>query len=60
MNASVEAEVEKSPFVRRHNADGTWDSICLKCLLTAVYKRIGEDHLAEYERMHRCGYSDLR
>lgn len=42
-------------FVRRHNQDGTVDSICLRCFLT-----IGTAHdqsaLQEFETTHQCTY----
>jgi len=43
----------KVAFKHRHNPDGSWDSICLKCYLT-VETAMQEDDLAEMERSHDC------
>ena len=40
-------------FPHRRNEDGSFDSICLKCLLTIANARI-EAHLAKYEKYHVC------
>jgi hypothetical protein len=40
-------------FYRRVNADGTINSICLLCFLTAVRANIGSD-LQELESAHQC------
>ncbi len=45
-------------FIRRHNADGTSDSICPRCFLTAsTHKR--EEALLQDEGVHICGVSAL-
>jgi hypothetical protein len=40
-------------FPHRRNKDGTFDSICLKCLLTIANARIEAD-LAKCEKYHVC------
>ena len=40
-------------FRHRHNRDGTWDSICLKCYLTAE-TAMQEEDLVGAERSHNC------
>jgi hypothetical protein len=40
-------------FYHRLNADGTIDSICLRCFLTAVKAEIGAD-IQELEAAHEC------
>jgi hypothetical protein len=44
---------KSSPFHHRLNTDGTIDSICLRCFLTAAKADIGSD-LQELEAAHRC------
>jgi len=43
----------KAKFYHRVNTDGTVDSICLRCFLTAVKAKIGSD-LQELEAAHEC------
>jgi hypothetical protein len=45
-------------FPHRQNRDGSFDSICLKCLLTIANER-NEDNLAECEKYHICNPSIL-
>ena len=40
-------------FKHRHNRDGSWDSICMKCFLT-VETAMQEEDLAGAERSHDC------
>jgi hypothetical protein len=41
------------PFQHRENSDGSWDSICLRCYLTAA--TTGEEQsLSAGEVEHRC------
>lgn len=40
-------------FRHRHNPDGTWDSICVKCYLTVETTMLEED-LVGAERSHDC------
>jgi len=40
-------------FRHRHNRDGSWDSICMKCFLT-VETAMQEEDLAGAERSHDC------
>jgi hypothetical protein len=40
-------------FFYRHNPDGTWDSICLHCYMTAASSP-SEDELQTLERLHIC------
>jgi hypothetical protein len=40
-------------FAHRHNWDGTWDSICTKCFLTAATEWT-EDGLQMHELHHDC------
>jgi hypothetical protein len=47
-----------SLFYHRLNADGTIDSICLKCFLTAAKADIGFD-LQELESAHQCDNKEL-
>jgi hypothetical protein len=44
---------KSSQFYHRLNADGTIDSICLNCFLTAAKADIGSD-LQELESAHQC------
>jgi hypothetical protein len=46
-------DVEGCRFHHRINADGTIDSICLCCFLTAAKGNIGSD-LREIEAAHEC------
>ncbi len=41
------------PYKHRENMDGTWDSICLRCFLTAV-KRKHATELKAAEALHSC------
>jgi hypothetical protein len=45
-------------FPHRRNRDGSFDSICLKCLLTIANARIEAD-LAAYDKNHTCNPSIL-
>ena len=45
-------------FHHRVNADGTIDSICLSCFLTAAKADIGSD-LQELEAAHQCDEKEL-
>jgi hypothetical protein len=48
-----------SPFFpHRRNRDGTFDSICLKCLLTIANSRTEAD-LAKHDKSHVCNPSIL-
>jgi hypothetical protein len=40
-------------FPHRHNRDGSYDSICVKCFATIATERI-EEMLAESEQKHVC------
>ncbi len=40
-------------FRHRHNHDGSWDSICLKCFRT-VWTSEKEDDLKWNEQSHNC------
>ena len=40
-------------FPHRRNKDGSFDSICLKCLLTIANER-NEADLAKHDRYHVC------
>jgi len=40
-------------FPHRHNADGTYDSICRRCFRTIATERVEEDLKAE-ELAHHC------
>ena len=40
-------------FRHRQNLDGTWDSICMRCYLTAAHT-LGEKALPSAEAGHRC------
>ena len=40
-------------FRHRHNPDGSWDSICMKCYLT-VATAAKVDDLQEHEQSHDC------
>ena len=41
------------PFMRRRNADGSWDSICTCCFLT-VANRKEQAELEAVENSHNC------
>jgi hypothetical protein len=45
-------------FRRRHNADGAWDSICLRCYRTAVSAR-DTSWLPLLQSIHICDQMDL-
>ena len=45
--------VGESEYAHRENADGTFDSICLRCFQTIVSAN-SEIELVEGERMHSC------
>ncbi len=40
-------------FAYRHNTDDSWDSICLRCYLTAA-SGVSPEALSEAEAEHRC------
>jgi hypothetical protein len=44
---------EQSKFCHRHNWDGAFDSICLKCYATAGNAK-AEEALEQSEREHIC------
>jgi hypothetical protein len=50
---SVPKRVPSGLFSYRHNPDGTWDSICLLCYMTAA-STPREDELQALERLHIC------
>ena len=43
-------------FRHRRNGDGTWDSICLRCYLTAA-RKLTEQELLAVEAGHECDES---
>ena len=43
----------QASFRHRQNLDGTWDSICMRCYLTAAHT-LGEQSLTMAESGHRC------
>ncbi len=43
----------RSTFPHRHNRDGSYDSICVKCFATIATERI-EEMLAQSEQKHMC------
>lgn len=45
-------------FPHRHNPDGTFDSICSRCLVTVATKR-RESDLQDTEGTHVCSDLDL-
>jgi hypothetical protein len=45
-------------FPHRRNRDGSFDSICLKCLLTIASSRTEAD-LAKHDKHHVCNPSAL-
>jgi hypothetical protein len=45
-------------FPHRRNPDGSFDSICLKCLLTIASSRTEAD-LAKHDKYHVCNPSVL-
>jgi|HubBroStandDraft_2_1064218.scaffolds.fasta_scaffold378028_2 hypothetical protein len=51
-------QILKIAFAHRTNANGTTDSICLKCFLTVASGKTGDD-LGESEKTHNCGGFDL-
>ena len=50
---STPRRVPSGLFSYRHNPDGTWDSICLQCYMTAA-STPREDELQPLERLHIC------
>jgi len=46
-------------FARRHNPDGTYDSICQLCLETITTQR-DTRFLTKFEQAHQCVKKDLR
>jgi hypothetical protein len=45
-------------FAYRHNRNGSYDAICLSCLLT-IGNRSTEEGLKEDEAAHRCRPEDV-
>jgi hypothetical protein len=45
-------------FRRRHNEDGTWDSICLRCFRTAA-SALDASWLSLLQSAHTCDPMDL-
>ena len=45
--------IPSSNYRYRQNRDGTWDSICLSCFMTAASSERFED-LAALEYLHKC------
>lgn len=45
-------------FPHRHNRDGSYDSICVKCFATIATERI-EEMLAESEQAHACRHKPM-
>jgi hypothetical protein len=43
----------RQTFYHRENQDGTWDSICMRCYLTAA-RGYGEQPLLPAESAHHC------
>jgi hypothetical protein len=48
----------KRDFTRRPNADGTFDSICMRCYLT-VASGTATDQLLDTEQWHECDQHQL-
>jgi hypothetical protein len=48
------AEAFLEPFMRRHNSDGSWESIC-KCCYFTIASRKEQADLELIERLHSCG-----
>jgi len=48
----------KRDFTRRPNADGTFDSICMRCYLT-VASGTATDQLLDTEQRHECDQHQL-
>lgn len=51
--ASVMDRSSFPPFPHRHNKDGSWDSICMKCYLT-IATAPNEAELGKFESHHAC------
>ena len=51
-------DAEGRKFYHRVNTDGTIDSICLRCFLTAAKAEIGSE-LREIEAAHQCDDKEL-
>lgn len=49
----VNPNLSKPIFPHRHNANGTHDSICLRCFVTVATVR-DESELAVHESAHAC------
>jgi hypothetical protein len=45
-------------FPHRHNRDGSYDSICVKCFATIATERI-EEMLVESEQAHACRHKPM-
>jgi hypothetical protein len=50
--------IGSAPFFHRSNADGTYNSICMRCYRT-VDTQPGEGVLAMKEKVHVCNQEDL-
>ena len=48
-----ELQKDLQTFPHRHNADGTYDSICPNCYRTTAKQGL-ESNLAQFEQTHRC------
>jgi hypothetical protein len=46
-------QTPRPAFAHRHNQDGSYDSICVKCFATIATERV-EEMLAESEQKHVC------
>jgi len=45
--------IDLPQFPHRHNVDGTYDSICVRCFVTIAHVSI-EAELTEFEASHTC------
>jgi hypothetical protein len=45
-------------YPHRHNADGSYDSVCMTCFITVASTQT-EDELIPHERKHICALSAL-
>jgi hypothetical protein len=49
---------EQNPFRHRHNDNGSYDSICIRCFATVV-SSMAEERLEEAEKKHVCNPETL-
>jgi hypothetical protein len=49
---------KSATYPHRHNADGSYDSVCMTCFITVASTKT-EDELVPFEKNHVCALSAL-